>query len=211
MASVMKNMDEQNETADEQLPDDEMNETPQKALPAKAQPPVDRGPARGGKPAFFSIYKHGQGYWTRMGTVAAVALVGMLAANFLYTNLPIWFNAMFIPSGFADLPIAEQRAVSEHGRIMARNLTFGIIAAFTAGYALLGFWLINKPGTVDFLIATDSEMKKVNWTSRKDLIGSTKVVILFMFMIALILFVVDLLFGYFFQAIKVLKYGPFQT
>ena len=43
---------------------------------------------------------------------------------------------------------------------------------------------MNKPTNVDFLIATDSEMKKVNWTSRKELIGSTKVVIIFMFLIA---------------------------
>ena len=49
---------------------------------------------------------------------------------------------------------------------------------------------MNKPSNVDFLIATDSEMKKVNWTSRKELIGSTKVVIIFMFLIALFLFVV---------------------
>ena len=46
---------------------------------------------------------------------------------------------------------------------------------------------MNKPSNVDFLVATDREMKKVNWTSRKDLIGSTKVVIVFMFLIALIL------------------------
>src|SRR3712207_7866772 len=44
--------------------------------------------------------------------------------------------------------------------------------------------LMNKPANVDFLIATDSEMKKVNWTSRRELIGSTKVVIVFMFLIA---------------------------
>ena len=45
---------------------------------------------------------------------------------------------------------------------------------------------MNKPTNVDFLIATDSEMKKVNWTSRKELIGSTKVVIVFMFLIAVV-------------------------
>ena len=39
-------------------------------------------------------------------------------------------------------------------------------------------------------------MKKVNWTTRKELIGSTKVVILFMFFIALLLFVFDMIFGY---------------
>jgi preprotein translocase SecE subunit len=63
---------------------------------------------------------------------------------------------------------------------------------------------------VDFLIATDSEMKKVNWTTRKELIGSTKVVIFFVLLIAALLFTLDLVFGYFFQLIKVLEFGPFQ-
>ena len=52
--------------------------------------------------------------------------------------------------------------------------------------SLLVWRLMNKPSNVDFLIATDSEMKKVNWTSRKELIGSTKVVIFFMFVIAVL-------------------------
>ena len=55
---------------------------------------------------------------------------------------------------------------------------------------------MNKPANVDFLIATDSEMKKVNWTSRKELIGSTQVVIMFMFLIALFLFAVDEVWGW---------------
>jgi preprotein translocase SecE subunit len=52
-------------------------------------------------------------------------------------------------------------------------------------------------------------MKKVNWTSKKDLIGSTKVVIAFMFLIAFFLFVVDVVFGYIFYFIDVLKHRPF--
>ena len=80
---------------------------------------------------------------------------------------------------------------------------------FLAGYSLLAFWLMNKPENVEFLIATDSEMKKVNWTSRRDLIASTKIVIIFMFSVAIFLFVVDILFHYLFHFIGVLKAGPF--
>jgi len=84
-----------------------------------------------------------------------------------------------------------------------------IITAFLAGFALLAFWLMNKPANADFLIATDSEMKKVNWTSRKELIGSTKVVIFFMFLIAILLFGFDIFFGYLFYFMGVLKSRPF--
>ena len=84
-----------------------------------------------------------------------------------------------------------------------------ISAVFLALYALLIWRVTNKPDNVDFLIATDSEMKKVNWTSRKELIGSTKVVIVFMFLIAFFLFAIDIGFSYFFFLIKVLKNSPF--
>ena len=75
--------------------------------------------------------------------------------------------------------------------------------------SLLVYFLMNKPTSADFLIATDSEMKKVNWTSRNELIGSTKVVIFFMFTIAILLFVVDVVFGYVFYMFGVLKQKPF--
>jgi preprotein translocase SecE subunit len=52
-------------------------------------------------------------------------------------------------------------------------------------------------------------MKKVNWTSKKELIGSTKVVIIFMLLIAFLLFGFDVVFGYFFHLIGVLQTGPF--
>ena len=55
----------------------------------------------------------------------------------------------------------------------------------------------------------DSEMKKVNWTSRQELIGSTKIVIIFVFLITAILFGIDIIFGYVFHWIGILKQAPF--
>jgi preprotein translocase subunit SecE len=135
-------------------------------------------------PGFFTIYKKGQGYWTRMGTAAAAALIGLL----------IIFNMFHYA---LMLGIDNRRAV---------GIAAGI---FGVGYALLVIWLMNKPTNAEFLIATDSEMKKVNWTSRRELIGSTKVVVAFMFLIAFILFVIDLVFQTFFWLIDVIKIAPF--
>lgn len=140
-------------------------------------------PASAGGGSFFTIYKKGQGYWTRMGTAAGAALIGALTAYFIYDH-----TAALFPSAR-----------------VAKVVAVGVFALF----ALFAFWLINKPSNADFLIATDSEMKKVNWTSRKELIGSTKVVILFMFAIATFLFVSDLIFGYLFYLFTVLKNPPF--
>ena len=140
---------------------------------------------------FFSIYKKGQGYWTRMGTAAAALLVAGLTAQFLYQWVPIWVNAAGV----------DPRT--------SRTIGIAVAAAFVVLFGGLVFWLMNKPSNADFLIATDGEMKKVNWTSRRELIGSTKVVIMFMFLIAGILFAIDILFGYFFYVITVLKTKPF--
>jgi preprotein translocase subunit SecE len=140
---------------------------------------------------FFHIYKSGQGYWTRMGTVLGAALIAALTANFLYQHMPIWLQG-------AGVSAAKTKEVSVL-----------IIGGLLAGYGLLVFWLMNKPTNADFLIATDSEMKKVNWTSKKELFGSTKVVIIFMFLIAFLLFAFDIIFGYLFYAIGVLKSKPF--
>ena len=158
-----------------------------------ADQPRDDRPVERERPAgrgFFTIHKRGQGYWTRMGTVAAAVLLGLLTADFIYSNLRVW-----LPE---DWPANTKN-----------QIVLGAVVVFLAGYSLLCFWLMNKPANVEFLIATDSEMKKVNWTTRRELIGSTKVVIVFMFLIAVLLFVIDVLFGFFFQWIGVLKSGPF--
>jgi preprotein translocase subunit SecE len=154
-----------------------------------SRPPESRR-AADDKGGFFHIYKKGQGYWTRMCTAGAALLIGLLTARFLYRQMPAILGGMGID------------------QTQTKSITLYIIAALFAGYALLVFWLMNKPANADFLIATDSEMKKVNWTSRKELIGSTKVVIIFMFMIALLLFLFDIIFGYLFYAMNVLHSKP---
>ncbi len=59
--------------------------------------------------------------------------------------------------------------------------------------------------SVGFLIATDGEMKKVNWTSYREVKGSTIVVIAATFLIAGFLFGVDTIFAKIFSAIGVLQ------
>ena len=162
-------------------------------------PPPGRRPERHG---FFTIYKAGQGYWTRLGTALGATLILLLTVHFLWTNLPPWIEQMTSPRN----PTVEQAVAA---RATARNITLGICVGTAVGLGTLAWWLMNKPSNADFLIATDSEMKKVNWTSFKALTGSTKVVIGFMFLVAAFLFAVDVIFGYFFYMIDVLKNKPF--
>ena len=171
---------------------DEGGEKPRPQQPARAEQQA----------GFFHIYKSGQGYWTRMGTAVAALLLIAGTSYFLWQQVPVWIQGAFTPR---DATPEQVRAAA----ITARNVTIGICAAVFVGMSALAWWLMNKPSNADFLIATDSEMKKVNWTSKKDLIGSTKVVIFFMFLIAFILFAIDIIFGYLFYFMTVLKSRPF--
>ncbi len=117
-----------------------------------------------------------------MGTVGGITLVGLLTAHFIWTQA--------------------------QGNDLRLQTAYMLVGGFALIYAAIAFYFLNKPQNVDFLIATDSEMKKVNWTSRKELFGSTRVVILFMFTVAIMLFVYDQFFWTFFWLIGVLKVPP---
>lgn len=185
MASITKS-NEGNQPADEQIDEGPGGDVRAPVKGSGGSATSYAAPARKEAPrsGFFTIHKPGQGYWTRMGTALGAGLLGFLTAYNVYEHVQPLFD---VSKG-----------------------TAGIIAGlFLAAFAT-GIWrLTNKPTNVDFLIATDTEMKKVNWTSRKELIGSTKVVIVFMFLIALFLFLIDIVFSYFFYVITVLRNSPF--
>lgn len=85
----------------------------------------------------------------------------------------------------------------------------GMLLVIIAGGVPL-LWVLGKNRKAcDFLISTEGEMKKVNWTSRKEIIGSTKVVVFVVVSMSILLFVVDILFMLFFSWIGVLKVDVF--
>lgn len=69
---------------------------------------------------------------------------------------------------------------------------------------LYWFHAVGRKST-EFLIATDNEMKKVNWSSPREIRGSTIVVIVATFLIAGILYVIDIAFSSFFNWVGVLE------
>jgi len=74
--------------------------------------------------------------------------------------------------------------------------------------AMIAYYLTAvRTGMVDFLIATDMEMKKVHWSSWKEIKGSTAVVILACVLIAGFLYSVDYSISALFRAIGILDAG----
>ncbi len=131
----------------------------------------------------LSIYKSGQGYYTRMGTVIGVSLTSMLGILWAWDYLK---NLRI--TGVNELYVAAAGAI----------VIGGVITAITY------YLVFVKPRTVDFLIATEGEMKKVNWSTRREIIGSTTAVITISVILAVYCWVLEIGFVAFFRLIKVL-------
>ena len=120
----------------------------------------------------FDIYKRGQGKYTRLGSAFGAGIVVALGCMQLYKKLQAH-----------DLGLWPETMVPA-----------GLLAAL----GLFIFWLVNKPAVADFMVAAEGEMKKVNWSSRKEIAVSTFIVVVVVIVMASLLGVTDLLFQMFF-------------
>jgi len=116
------------------------------------------------------LYKPGQGRYVRLGTAGAAALVALFVSYYIWTLL-----AGHLPEDFA----------------YRTYVMYAAPALLVAGFALLAAKYLNHPKLADFLIATESEMKKVSWSSKAEVLGSTMVVIVTVILLAAFIFVVD--------------------
>ena len=120
----------------------------------------------------FTIYKRGQGKYTRLCSAFAAAIITGLGCLQLYkrlqaTDLGLWFETM-VPAGL-----------------------FVVLALFIS-------WLMNKPSIADFMIAAEGEMKKVSWSSKQEIAVSTLIVIVVVIIMAVLLGATDITFRTFF-------------
>jgi len=125
---------------------------------------------------FFDIYKKGQGRYARI--VTFVAGVGLAVGGAVVLSRKL--------EAYAPPAIA-----------------YGVPSLLVAALGVLMFWMVNRPKSADFLIATEGEMKKVSWSSRKEIVGSTKVVIVTLMIMAAILATVDAGFTILFNVLGV--------
>ncbi|HEV58615.1 MAG TPA: preprotein translocase subunit SecE, partial [Phycisphaerales bacterium] len=71
----------------------------------------------------------------------------------------------------------------------------GIAAAAAAFLA----WLSNWPSMADFFIAAEGEIKKVRWSTRKEIMASTTIVVIVVFVFSVLLFAADFFFAWLFM------------
>jgi len=153
--------------------------------PTEPRPKRPEAPAGG---IGLRIYKPGQGYYTRVGTAVGIGVLVFAGARFLFT---------------------EVGGLMAQGSKYLLPVQYGVATGFMLIMGAVIYWLVGRSRKAnDFFIATEGEMKKVSWSSRKEVVRSTKVVIVTVIIMGVFLFLADIMFMLFFSSIKVLEGTP---
>jgi preprotein translocase subunit SecE len=143
------------------------------------------------------IYKEGQGVLVRRCAFWSLVLIVVWGGQSLYTWLfnTFDFTKTLLVEGAIDplqgyrIPLLDQRF----------NWAFVISWGVVLIACFLLWRMLMRPRTADFLIDTDSELKKVTWPSWKDAWNSSLIVVLFVIVLTIFLvssdFVLNFIFG----------------
>ena len=113
----------------------------------------------------MSVYKRGQGKYTRLISALGGAVIVAIGCLQLYRTLDA-----------ADISLWVETMVP-----------VGLFIALS----VLMMWMVNNPSIADFMISAEGEMKKVNWSTRQEVVASTVVVISVVIILAALLGVSD--------------------
>jgi preprotein translocase SecE subunit len=84
----------------------------------------------------------------------------------------------------------------ESGITILPDLQFTIPLVLIAATLWFAWRVVNYPQFADFLIATEAEINKVSWTTRRALVRDTIVVLTSLILLTVFLFVVDIFWGW---------------
>ena len=140
-----------------------------------------------------SSYKRALGHKVRRLTVLGILIIGGSGVYSL-------FHQSVLPENWViALPFTHPEGTPDGTRQMftlipeARYVIPFLLFALTLW---IGFRVVNLPTFAEFLIATEAEMNKVSWSTRKRLYLDTIVVLVATIAMALFLLVVDLFWGW---------------
>jgi preprotein translocase SecE subunit len=130
----------------------------------------------------------GCGIWTLLSHKSLVyglpdASLGVPNTNFWYLRIP--FSEKIVP--------------------FLADVRFTVPLLLVAGSLWLAWRVVNWPAFADFLIATEAELNKVSWTTRKRLFQDTIVVLVTVVLFTVFLFMVDLSWGFLLSRVGVLQ------
>jgi preprotein translocase SecE subunit len=146
-------------------------------------------------------YKRSQGQRVRRGTMLGILIV---AGCGIYTLLAhqtlesagrdwVWF-----------VPFSDQQFT------LLGDVRFTVPLLLAAVSGWFAYRVVNFPVFADFLIATEAEINKVSWTTRKRLVQDTIVVMVTVILFTLFLFIVDQAWGRLLAGVGVIKIDTTQ-
>lgn len=122
-------------------------------------------------------YKWGQGKDTRLYSAVAVALIAAIGCYRLYEKL---------------------KATMDLTQTLQLWLSICIPLGLMAIVGWVVYWLSNRPTVADFLISAEGELKKVSFSSKREIAVSTTVVIVVVVLMSAMLGIADFVFDLFF-------------
>jgi preprotein translocase SecE subunit len=138
-------------------------------------------------------FKASQGMKVRRGTILGLLVVGGCG---IYTMINHgWLRGAgdwILPIPFSTVEVSRTE-MSGWGLFILPDLRYSLPLLFIALICWLSWRIVNWPAFADFLIATEAEMNKVSWTTRKRLVQDTVVVLVTVFLLTVFLFVIDIL------------------
>jgi len=123
----------------------------------------------------FGIYKSNQGRMVRQFTFFAVAVIAA-------------FGCMTLANG----PLMSS----------AKSVQVGVPLLIWLFVCWVAFRMVNIPRFADFLVSVESELEKVTWPTRHEVVQATIVVLCMMLFLGVFLFLVDLVWTWLFSVIR---------
>jgi preprotein translocase SecE subunit len=166
------------------------------------QPRYERWLVQVEQQGWFSVegYKRTQGQKVRRGTILGILA---LAAYGIYTLLAHkTLETAASPHWQVRVPFTDWDWV------LLPDIRFTVPLLLAAGSLWLAYRVVNYPTFADFLIATEAELNKVSWTTRKRLVQDTIVVLTTVILLTLFLFFVDQLWSIILSRVGVIQMNP---
>lgn len=134
-------------------------------------------------------YKRSQGQRVRRGTILGILILAGCGIYTLLSHRTLSGGA----DNHWDIPIPFAGAMTWR---LLPDVHFTVPILLALGALWMAFRIVNYPTFADFLIATEAELNKVSWTTRKRLVQDTIVVLTTVFLMTIFLFVVDVSWGW---------------
>src|ERR1043166_35068 len=159
-------------------------------------------------------FKSNQGVRVRRGTIVGVLTLGICGIITLINHRSFGYEVPGVTNDWTwHVPFTTGLSgEADPGTFVPMMFKVHLLMPIVLGVALLLFaWrLVNVPPFADFLIATEAEINKVSWTTRRRLIQDTIVVLVTVVLMTAFLFFVDIFWIKILSNdwIGVLRYSP---